>query len=102
MLNKYFLRIVGSVAIAAICGCGSTALHQPSTLDKNWGRSFESAKYNQILDHQAVKNHQPVVGLDGVAAESSQDAYRRRFAADTPASEYKINPGGIGEIGGNR
>jgi hypothetical protein len=102
MLNKYFLRIIGSVAIAAICGCGSTAFNQPSTLDKNWGRSFESAKYNQILNHQAANNRQPVVGLDGVAAENSQDAYRRKFTGDTPAPEYKINSGGVGEIGGDR
>ena len=102
MLNKYFLRIVASVAIAVICGCGSTALTKPSTLDKNWGRSFESAKYNQILNHRAAKNRQPVVGLDGVAAENSNDAYHRRFAVDAPSSEYNINLEGIGGIGGNR
>ena len=102
MLNKYFLRIVGSVSIAFICGCGSTALYQPSTLDKNWGRSFESAKDNQILNPRAAKNRQPVVGLDGVAAENSKDAYRRRFADDTPPPEYNINIGGAGGIGGDR
>ncbi|MBW2439773.1 MAG: hypothetical protein JRH12_04815 [Deltaproteobacteria bacterium] len=102
MLKKYFLRIVGSVSIAVICACGSTAFHKPSTLDKNWGRSFESAKYNQILDHRAAKNQQPVVGLDGVASENSKDAYRRRFAVDASSPEYNINLNGIGGIGGDR
>ena len=96
MLNKYFLPIIGAFSIAIICGCGSAMVQQPSTLDKNWGRSFESAKYNQILDHQAAKNRQPVVGLDGVAGENNKKAYRRSFEADTQSPDYNINLGGIG------
>jgi hypothetical protein len=96
MLNNHFLRIVGAVSIAVICGCGSAMVQHHSTLDKNWGRSFEAAKYNQILNHKAAKNQQPVVGLDGVAGENGQKAYRRSFGADTQPPEYNINLGGIG------
>ncbi|MEE4262501.1 MAG: hypothetical protein V2I56_07390 [Desulfobacteraceae bacterium] len=102
MISKFFLRIVGVVSIAVICGCGSTPLQQPSTLDKNWGRSFESAKYSQILNHRAAKNQQPVVGLDGEAGENNKNAYRRSFGADAQSTEYNINLGGIGGIGGSR
>ena len=96
MLNNYFLRIVALISMAVIFGCGSTAFQQTTTLDKNWGRSFESAKYNQIIDHKAAKNRKPVTGLDGVAGENIMDTYRERFATDTPAPEYNINLSGIG------
>jgi hypothetical protein len=96
MLNNYFLGIVGLVSMAVIFGCGSTPFQQTTTLDKNWGRSFESAKYNQIIDHKATKNRKPVTGLDGVAGENNMGNYRKSFAADTPSPEYNINLSGIG------
>jgi hypothetical protein len=102
MLNKYLLRIVGVMAMAVIFGCGSTALQRPSTLDKNWGRSFESAKYHQILNHNAAKKHKPVVGLDGAAGENNMGTYRKSFAAETPSPDYNINLSGIGGVGGGR
>ena len=73
-----------------------------STLDKNWGRSFESAKYNQILNPGAAKNNKPVTGLDGQAGEINMGAYRDSFAGDTPSPDYNINLSGIGGIGGGR
>ena len=49
-----------------VLGCaGETAL------DRNWGRSFESAKHMQTLNPEAGKNQQPVTGLVGPAEESS-------------------------------
>ena len=96
MSTNYFLRIVALISMAVIFGCGSTAFQQTTTLDKNWGRSFESAKYNQIIDHKAAKNRKPVTGLDGVAGENNMGTYRKSFAADTPSPEYNINLNGIG------
>jgi len=96
MSNNYFFRIAGLISMAVLFGCGSTAFQQTTTLDKNWGRSFESAKYNQIIDHEAAKNRKPVTGLDGVVGEINTGTYRESFAADTPPPEYNINLNGIG------
>ena len=48
-------------------------------LDQNWGKSYETAKYNQILNPEASKNLDPVLGLDGQAAESNVEKYRDSF-----------------------
>ena len=102
-MSKRHLLICAVIALASFTwACGGTPFHKDSTLNKNWGRSFESAKYNQILNHGAADNRQPVIGLDGVAAQSSQDAYRRRFTADTPPPASNIKLDGVGEIGGDR
>jgi len=77
MLMRHFLLIGLLAALAMFSGCGRTAPErQESMLDKNWGRSYESAKYNQILNHDAGKSQQPVIGLDGQTAEGVMEKYR--------------------------
>ncbi len=53
-------------------------------LDMYWGKSFESAKNNQILNPDAGKNLDPVVGLDGTAADYSVEKYKESFKEDVP------------------
>ena len=48
-------------------------------LDRNWGRSYEAAKYNQMLNPDAGKNLEPVEDLDGTAAGNNLDRYRDSF-----------------------
>lgn len=43
----------------------------PSRLSQNWGRSVETAKYNQTLNPEAGKECRPVEGLDGKRAIKS-------------------------------
>ncbi|MBE9582560.1 MAG: hypothetical protein IMF18_13225 [Proteobacteria bacterium] len=45
-------------------------------LDRNWGTSLEATKQSQILNPEAGKNLDPVVGLDGQVAEASMEKYR--------------------------
>jgi hypothetical protein len=66
---------VGTVA----CSQSNGLVQQESLLDKNWGRSYESAKYNQILNPNAGKNLDPVMGMDGVAADNSVNKYDQSF-----------------------
>ena len=79
-----------TIAITAVCallalfsGCSGTAGNNPfreeTLLDKNWGRSVETAKYNQTLDPEAGKNALPVEGLDGKAAGYAVDKYDNSF-----------------------
>ena len=71
MLSKFAKIILGTLVTAGIFGCAQ----QQSVLNDNWGRSFESARYNQILNPEAGKNLEPVVGLEGQAAERIMEGY---------------------------
>lgn len=66
-------------------------------LDKNWGRSYETAKFNQIVNPEADKNLDPVVGLDAVAAEKNMKKYRKSFEKETERPVYNISIGSIGK-----
>ena len=70
MLSKFAKIILGTLVTVGIFGCA-----QQSVLNDNWGRSFESARYNQILNPEAGKNLEPVVGLEGPAAERIMEGY---------------------------
>ena len=69
--------------LALFAGCSGPAGNNPfreeTLLDKNWGRSVETAKYNQTLDPEAGKNALPVEGLDGKAAGYAVDKYDNSF-----------------------
>ena len=67
-----------------------------TSLDRNWGRSHETAKFNQIVNPEADKNLDPVVGLDAAAAESNMKKYRESFKTATPRPVYNINIGSLG------
>ena len=60
----------------AVFGCAERYTRNRETaLDRNWGRSFESAKHLQILNLEAGKNLEPVVGLEGPAEEKIMEEY---------------------------
>jgi len=75
MLTRCF-TLIGLIATLLIfSGCGP----RETMLSRNWGNSFESAKQSQILNPEAGKNLEPVVGLDGQAAGNNMEKYRRGF-----------------------
>lgn len=80
-------------ALSVFSGCGATLL------DKNWGKSFESAKSDQILNPEAGQNLDPVVGLDGQAAERTLGTYRKAFEQKESEKAYNLNLGSIDSIG---
>jgi hypothetical protein len=61
---------------ALLVGCSG---QQETLSDQNWGRSYQTAKYNQILNPDAGKNLNPVEGLSGNAAENSVEKYNDSF-----------------------
>ena len=69
------LAILGLLAF--IIGCNQT--QKETRLDKNWGRSHETAKFNQILNPDASKNLKPAADLDGQAANNNVEKYRDSF-----------------------
>ena len=66
--------IVSGIVIAGCAG--------PSVLDQNWGRSVETARFNQTLNPKAGENLEPVTGLDSQSAENVLEAYRQSFKAE--------------------
>lgn len=72
MLRNSIIIVMAAIITVGLFGCTQHNLvPRESQLDKNWGRSFESARYNQILNPDAEKNLAPVEGLEGPAAEKA-------------------------------
>ena len=75
MLKKSLIIIGIIAAIFVVSACSGTE----TLSEQNWGRSYETATYNQILNPQADKNLKPVESLDGQAAENDMQRYRDGF-----------------------
>ena len=94
MLN-HMVKIIGSTMILlGMLGCSSQNAFIPmgdSMLDRNWGRAYETAKHNQILDPDAGKTTDPVEGLDGDAAERNMNNYKSGGGPkQAPATEFGV------------
>jgi len=81
MLTRMAVILLVFLCTIGFFGCykGNTSnpLQPESQLDKNWGRSFEAAKYNQTLNPEAEKNLAPAEGLDGSVAERVMEGYKK-------------------------
>ncbi len=65
MIKKTIALTMACAMLALFAGCSSSGpVYEETLLDKNWGRSVETAKYNQILNPDAGKNLTPVEGLE--------------------------------------
>ena len=78
------------VSLSILGGCGSHYYQGETQLEKNWGRAFESAKYNQTLNPDASKNLDPVDGFDGAAAEVAQQRYLKGEEKKKPETEFGV------------
>ena len=78
---KRCLIIIGIISIMSVMlSCsGTTPAHKQTLLERNWGRSFESMRYMQMLNPEADKNLDPVLGLDGNASDHNINKYQESF-----------------------
>lgn len=93
MLSNIVKILAGTIVLMGIVGCSqnTTILMGESQLDKNWGRAYETAKYNQIINHDAGENTEPVEGLDGDASESNMKTYKSGGSVQSkPATEFGV------------
>jgi hypothetical protein len=91
MLNRCLTLTGLIVALVMFPSCGGKPLVQKDTmLERNWGRSYESVKYNQMLNPEAGKNLEPVVGTDGQAAERAIEKYRKDESKKQQPKQYGI------------
>jgi len=101
MTIRKILILTAVAALVFMLGCTSVpGQKQQTLLEKNWGRSFEAAKYNQILNPEAGRNADPVEGLDGEAAEANTAKYLKGFTSEELPPVYDINLNNIGNIQG--
>jgi hypothetical protein len=81
MLTRVAVIVVALVCVIGLGGCYKGNIVSPSQpetqLDKNWGKSFEAAKYNQTLNPEADKNLAPVEGIEGSVAERIMEDYKK-------------------------
>jgi hypothetical protein len=77
----------------AFAACGH------DTLKKNWGSAYESVKQNQTANPDASKNLEPVVGLDGIAAEQAMEGYQQGCGSEDKETTYNLRLGNIEGIG---
>lgn len=75
MINKSLMisRIIVAASLVSACSGTETLSH------RNWGKSYETAVYNQTLNPDADKSLNPVDSLDGQAAENNLQKYRDGF-----------------------
>jgi hypothetical protein len=84
MTKKMIALTIAGTMLALFSGCSSSGpVYEETLLDKNWGRSVETAKYNQILNPDAGKNLAPVEGLNGKATDNSVKKYEDSFKKET-------------------
>jgi type IV pilus biogenesis protein CpaD/CtpE len=98
-IRTLILICVIAAALVIFPACATktnVAPEMQSKLDRNWGRSYESAKYNQMLNPEAGKTPNPVTGVDGEAAEKTVQKYRKSFEKEAPQRSQSMTLGIIG------
>jgi len=82
MQKKIIALVMVCTLSALFAGCTSTgnnAFREETLSDKNWGRSVETAKFNQTLHPEAGKSLEPVEGLNGVSSDNTVNKYQESF-----------------------
>lgn len=91
MLIRCTLIIAFTTIISVALGCsGTKQASEQSLLEKNWGRSLETIYYKQMINPDASKNLDPVVGLDGNASVNNVNKYQDSFKKAEPQKSQTI------------
>lgn len=84
--NIILIVVLAVFSVVTLWGCAGNLpeSQRMDYLEMNWGKSFKSAQKNQILNPEAGKSLEPVVGLDGQAAEHGVNKYKKSFEKEVP------------------
>lgn len=89
ILTCRFRFFAVGVLLMAVCGC-ATSIPKDSPLEKNWGRSYETQRFLQTANPDAGKHSEPVMVMDGPAADQVIDAYRQSFSSENEQETVNI------------
>ena len=79
--NIVLIVVLAVFSVVTLWGCAGNLPEgkRADYLEQNWGKSYESAKKNQILNPEAGKTVEPVIGLDGQVVEHNLDNRKKAF-----------------------
>lgn len=90
-MNTPILKVGAALALLAmLSGCASRTPHW----DRNFGNSVRAALASQVSDPSAVRNANPVAGIDGDAAQATHERYVHGFKAPVVAEQAIISGSG--------
>jgi hypothetical protein len=87
-MKTTFHTLILVALTAGLAACTATP-----NLDRNFGQAVNQAKAQQTINPDASLNTDPVVGLDGVAANAAIDNYTKSVTTQPPPATV-INIGG--------
>ena len=79
--NIILIVVLAVFSVVSLWGCAGNLpeAKRMDYLEQNWGKSYESAKNNQILNPEAGKTVEPVIGLDGQVVEHNLNNRKKSF-----------------------
>lgn len=84
-----------TLALGAMAFLASGCVQRAPYLESQMGQSLSLIKAQQVLNPEASRNTDPVVGMDSKAAKSGYDLYQKSFKAPEPQpNAFTIGIGG--------
>lgn len=93
---KKMMMIIGiTIVFPVLFGCNSYKTQRELVMDKNWGRSYETARFNQTENPDAGETLIEDQGIDGTVAGYNHSKYKKAFQkSESPSQVFNINVGG--------
>lgn len=86
---KKIMIIIGiAIALPVLSGCNT--LQTQTLVEKNWGRSYETIRFAQIVNPDAGEMIVEDQGMDGIAIKNNYDKYQKSFAKDEAPTEISV------------
>ncbi len=90
-MRKIMIMIGITIVFPVLFGC-SNMNQRELMVDKNWGRSYETARFTQIINPDAGEKPAEAEGMDGVAGQHNYEKYQGDFAKqEAPTQVFNIN-----------
>lgn len=88
---KKIITIGIIIALPVLFGCTSMTQRE-ALLAKNWGRSYETARFTQIMNPDAGEIMTEEQGLDGIVVGHNYDKYQKDFQKEQDTTKvFNIN-----------
>ena len=92
--NPVIIPVIIMLSIL-VFGCSGSnkanLMNDNSLLDRNWGKSYQQAKTQQILYPERHKNLSPVEGLNGNAGNTINNEYIKSFQKGSGQQQFRLD-----------